>query len=806
MNFDTINLQYVSACAGSGKTTAALSTMINGVIRTGQKYILAQPTKELINSTLHRLSFQATGKPIKYRAITSDTNPQEVRSEFIKAVLAGEEDIILTTHATMLSCWKIAGKSKWHLIVDEIPSVDQSFEENLSMTWNDWTQHIMVEDNPDADGVLDVHVRPESMAIAEKWAYNKPNDSVIKVTQPFWQMAVNEAYELHVDRANWQRAGYQDTAYLTAHGTLAPIVFSGWEKVTIMGANFENSLMYRIWQRKGVTFAADTTIVVSAPTHSEKTGKRTRIKYLTENNWSKSLRNKIGMDKLTAALASHVHGDYIWVANNDVDDADWKLANGKRLKPITHGLNSYMHHTQAIFLAALNDTPAHFKWLQKMYGIEGGEVSEAKAQEAAYQMVMRTNLRMPDDDKQVTLIVADRRTADYLCSLLPGSKQDFIDLGIKELGKGQRTRNSVKPAKTATERSQEHRKREEARLKAVEQLGAVVQEVNGALHLTDVPINVSFEESIYSTTFAETQFKSWDEFKDLLHTVWQNTIAKKEDNLLMSGARFSADEKSETKKGLDAFVYSQVLQLDFDDSEMDPDLVAFMLSDIRHMTYNSFNNGRDGLFRFRVVIPLAAPVDREGYETLWDIMAERVRANSFTVGKEKSRKDRVSGLDVSKRTPASWMYMPSQAKVKANSYWSDNFGVSTAEVLNPVKFLKRTPVERPDYIEVSAVDNRDEKLKALMTAINAPRAMKSDALEADSAQRKRDQYAEKLSQRWLTEESAGNMLSGMIPRWLAERGFSREEINNWYNTNFMSRPGWQAHKSNWDKQIKKYVI
>src|SRR5690606_1420719 len=111
----------------------------------------------------------------------------------------------------------------------------------------------------------------------------------------------------------------------------------------------------------------------------------------------------------------------------------------------------------------LNDTPSHFAWMSKQWGIEPIELSRAKALEAAYQTIMRTNLREPHGTDEVRVIVPDRRTADYLCGLLPGSKQHFLDLGLEELGQSKRAIARTVPAKTNAERQRKKRIRDAER-------------------------------------------------------------------------------------------------------------------------------------------------------------------------------------------------------------------------------------------------------------------------------------------------------------------------------------------------------
>ncbi|WP_353404944.1 DEAD/DEAH box helicase [Brucella sp. NBRC 13694] len=769
MNFND-TFYYVSACAGSGKTTTAMQAIGKG-IRLGEKFIVAQPTKQLIENTVGNQRNRISLGNVNIAVITSDRFPNQTHSEFIKAVQDTSIDVIFTTHSTVMSCWKIAGKSNWNLIIDEVPNVDVPFHANLSLTWDDWMKHVRVEDADDSDSLL-VYPNVGSEDTVQKWAWNELDDDVIAVTQSFWEMLVNPNYRLSITKADWQTAGYEGAAKLHAHGTLLPSILQGWNRVSIMGANFEHSLLNIVWSNMGVDFQPDNAITVKNPKHTNKAGTRARIHYFTERNWSKYLRNQIGFHVIAEKLAEYIDGPHIWSANNDIEEYQWKAPKGTKLKPISHGLNSYINFDKAVYLAALNDTPAHAKWLQNNYGLALEEIGRAKAFEAAYQMVMRTNLRLEDGDKDVDIYVADRRTADYLCSLLPGSKQNFLDLKLKELGNSKRDLSRLQPAKSSSERKAESVAKRKKFKEEVSNISSLLMEMQNVMLTSEIGPMMSFEKSIHSTDIVTESFTSFDQIKDILEQMYALEYKSKDENLLITGATFSKSAESETQKGLDAFVMTQVLQLDFDDSELDPALACRLFSDIKHLAYNSYNNGRDGLFRYRMFFPLTQPVTIEVYQLLWDTLAERVIDAGYQVNKK--RKGKQSGLDLSKRTPVAWMYAPCQAASKKNSFWQPNW---EAEMMDPIKFIERAPAEEPEYVEAAPIDNRSQSVKDLLAQIHANKGNKSDALALQAEQRKRETAYERALDEWkVTPAGEGNAGFFKFGARLKSAGFDIAEI------------------------------
>ena len=760
-DFSHLHFNYLDACAGSGKTAAALKAIHHGTLQ-GRRYVLAQPTMDLIDATRQRA--EAVYADIQWRAITSRDHPGETHSEFIKAIKspALTAEVLIVTHATLLSCWQIIGKGNWMLVIDEIPGVDEFFKANLSLTWKIWTEHLEVSNNPSSDKILDVAIKNGSLAAAKTFATNAPSDEVIMVTQPLWKLLVNPAYTVNLHRSAYQTAGFNGIAQLQAHALLLPVVLEGWQRVTIMGANFKNSLLHMIWSNLGVTFEEDRYIKVAKGAHDKKAGGRCRIQYLTERIWSKELRNRIGIARITRALAAHIVNPHIWTANKDVPDSDWFIAGGTRLPAVSHGLNDFRGYDTAVFLAALNDMTSHFAWLEKVHGIDPLEVSRAKSLEAAYQMALRTNLREQGGTSEISIIVADRRTADYLCSLLPGAKLNFLDLGISELGNSLRDKPTKAPAKTPAERKRIDRDRKANRRAALEDLQTMLLQSKG--HLNPV---ITVEDSVFGAQVAAIEYQNWDKLKRDLYALWQNTVKDKHENMLMSGGVFSQKDTSLTIKGKDAFDYAQMIQLDFDDSEIDPSELKSLLHDIKHFSYNSYSNGKGGRLRYRTVIPLALPVDVDVYQLLWDMIADRLREAGYDVSSCSYTTGPSSGLDRTKRTPVSFFYLPAQAAQKTASFWVENWD---ANLLDPNKWIERAPQHDVDYVNVAPIGNAGAKLQKLREAIAAG--------NIDVTSRKAEKVSLAISEWRSTAAGQGNNGFYRFGCALRNAGCDRAELEN----------------------------
>src|SRR4029079_6147973 len=92
--------------------------------------------------------------------------------------------------------------------------------------------------------------------------------------------------------------------------------------------------------------------------------------------------------------------------------------------------NSYMDFDDMVFLSSLNPPPDHFRFLELQYGLGGNEVRAFTYLASAYQAIMRSSIRDPENRAPKRILVPDLDLAKYLQEVLPGSKIEKIDIGI----------------------------------------------------------------------------------------------------------------------------------------------------------------------------------------------------------------------------------------------------------------------------------------------------------------------------------------------------------------------------------------
>ena len=176
------------------------------------------------------------------------------------------------------------------------------------------------------------------------------------------------------------------------------------------------------------------------PTH-EHSDKIT-IKYSFQNAWSinKSKKNVIqagvqrnSLDVFADAVITEFRDqEFIWIANNAaVSVLRSKFGDNQNISSVSHGMNNHVNTHNVAFMAALNPSPAHQRFLQSI-GMTDEKIKNAKVHQNIYQAVMRTSIRNPDSTSDKTIIVPDLGSALYMQMKIPGAEIQQLDGGIEE--------------------------------------------------------------------------------------------------------------------------------------------------------------------------------------------------------------------------------------------------------------------------------------------------------------------------------------------------------------------------------------
>lgn len=257
MLYENITYHYVSAPAGSGKTYAAIRFAVEHA-RLGDKVIIAQPSKRCIAEWFGATQTYVEERPEKPIPVTRYDGDVCVEGQIVRSIDQHLEttgdggEVLFITHAALVRIADHPRVGEWHLIIDEIPAPDACFARHLPN--NHWllTQAITTTDHS-ADCV---RVVPADNDRLTDLALNKARDDIDAEFQAIAGCLISPHHEVFAIRENLQRTLDGETEsgryplYLFA--LLQPTVSQGFASVVIMGACFEESLLFILWASQGV--------------------------------------------------------------------------------------------------------------------------------------------------------------------------------------------------------------------------------------------------------------------------------------------------------------------------------------------------------------------------------------------------------------------------------------------------------------------------------------------------------------------------------------------------------------------------
>ena len=427
----------VSAPLASGKTTAAVE-FAGRAAQVGEKFIIAQPSINLINQSIRQ--FQERWPNLAVRAIHSETTNNVVRaiSDHTKASTTGE--VLFVTHAALMQSVYWHHRKDWHLIIDEAPQVFYHAEFTLPVNHDDLLPALEVEPY----NVRYSRLVPGDAALLEEIATNRRGDQVHALFQEFAAKLASNRWDLFVLNEQWERfqTGQITDGKLLVFGLIDPAIFGGFSTTTIMSANLECTAAYQYLVQCGHTFQPHKAIASKLRFTRHANGDLLAIHYAIEDgNWSKHKRDRqievagdsYSVNELIICGALDLFDDeqFVWLANKDIEGKDPFGGRGIRLPHTPHGLNSFQHVHNAAVLAALNPSPALYAFLDEVAHLNSDEVRRAVYHEAAYQAAGRISTRNLADHTPKRVVVADRAAAEALAELYPGA--DVVRLAFASL-------------------------------------------------------------------------------------------------------------------------------------------------------------------------------------------------------------------------------------------------------------------------------------------------------------------------------------------------------------------------------------
>lgn len=655
-------IRYASAPCGGGKTHKLVERATQHV-REGHNVLLLQPTKLLIEKTKVE-EFGRFSDPPPIKVFHGDTVGANVAHQLAQ-YLANPEDrphVVMATHQALPRIPFLPNASSWHLLIDEVPQVDREQAHIVPSTHPLLTDYIQVEQHDGVYGRV-VLTSPEDIRTL---ARNPDEDELLErfretanvLTIKHWRSFV------HVEHYHKLLAGKAKA--LNIHSVLMPSLVADFASVLVVGANIEDTGLFALWSKMGVTFIRDDEFLEGLRYRTHTNGHLAKIHFALDRNWSRHLLEQStdgvpNLDRLRdAARVVIQERDFLWQANKSVSNNFFKGA-GQRLPNNPLGLNEFDTVHDVVFLSALNPTPAHAKFLQSR-GLSSEEIERQGYCGVAYQAVMRTSLRGPNDTTPKNIIVPDERLASYLAKMLAGATVLKMDTGIADQpNKGGRPRvHQDNAEKLRRRRTKEAKKR--AELLAEVFTARKPQDVSDddcspsdsvmCRNETSISLyrgSVSQDQHFWATIFSNIKSStpeaylscaSPEYFAEAMAVAHGRVIEAKASNPLFSPAIFDPTRSQTSNRGRDNILYLQNIVLDFENGDLHPTTIPDLFPDLQLIVTNSYGHTSDAP-RFRVIMLTSSMIGPAPYEALWDAVAD---CETLATRNRQSRRPSSRGL------------------------------------------------------------------------------------------------------------------------------------------------------------------
>jgi hypothetical protein len=609
-------------------------------------------------------------------------------------------DLLFLTHAGFLRTPHWHRADTWNLFIDEVMEIAYHRKFRLKKYRGLLIDLFRVGPSRHERYAL---LEPRSLAALDAALAEMEEDEIYEHFADFIWRLRHDHWRLYVDHEEFSRFQHGESCILEVHGLLAPSVFEPFASVTIMGANLADSIMYKYFAREGCTFSSHAAINNALRYQAHSNGSRLLIKYLTENKWSKTLRNRglhapsgesdaaesicdVYMDLCQREARRHSPVPPLWIGNNDIRDEDF---DGKRLKNIPHGMNNCTAHAVCCVFSALNPPQAHRMFLQDMCGMTEREVRRALLTQTAYQACGRGILRDPDSTGTFLLIVPDRDTAEDIAQYYPECRIEKLISDIEEPKTGRPSKYRSDDERAAAKQEQTRISQRRRRVRKNSLYDSVISDRNGSpADVRHRLVHVLHEwaesapETRGTSAFAYSRWLSKSDRTGqgcTIHETTADLVAElrrrqdivrvcKEAASLICPTLFAErltlpDHLAALGISIDGPIRTKVnaigcrgLWLDIEHGDMSPEDFARVFPDLQFIAYSSWSHTPEAP-RYRIAVPSTQFVPAEVQALLLHTIVDRLEAAGWCDALGDGKKH---GVDVGKLHEAAMFYLPSQ--------------------------------------------------------------------------------------------------------------------------------------------------
>lgn len=461
----------VSAPAGSGKTYAAIGHAIQ-LAQNGQKVLIAQPSIPLITQT--EADLRAHPGNVQVEKIVSQPGTYNKTSVLARILdhmqktdpFKGE---VLLISQEALGRLPDAYRKHWHLIVDELPQAFTSHEMNMAKSHAFVTSHLKLDDALSA-AIPDVMVVEASdVGALRDLSENKTKDRAFALFKDLVDDVLNEDKLVCVNAADYAElvSGSGKRRDISFYSFQKSEYVKGFQSVTMMGANFDDTEIAHIWSRlDSVEWKPHPVIGQNLRYQTHTNGHRLTIKYLIQGNWSQAFADKphenaIILDAVCTVMEQELGDDFLWQSNKKHEDRVFE--EGVKLPQVVHGINhpKFVKRHGVALVKAINHSSGSAAFL-KAIGFTAEELKVTVQYQNEYQAMMRCSLRDPRATEPVTVCVVSEGSAKWLQARFPGSTVKQVVSLIPEPGTVGAPKKAV--TKSGAERKWDTVERSKARI------------------------------------------------------------------------------------------------------------------------------------------------------------------------------------------------------------------------------------------------------------------------------------------------------------------------------------------------------
>ncbi|MDU1653543.1 MAG: DEAD/DEAH box helicase family protein [Leclercia adecarboxylata] len=384
--------KYVSAECGSGKTTA-LCKIINNLLNTKgstEKFIIVQNTQKLATDTAKNFD--------DCKLIISDLMPKgkNVINTVLDFLKMQAERVLIISDKTffkiptdMLKGWQI-----WLDDVTNFHSFKNVNDDNHCI--KETIYHGFLVDHEVVDEKTEKYLTAKKKLVK--------GDLMNKIAQELSVITENDIFIMNKD--------YFDNPEKVQLSIL------GWKDlskylglpVTFMGANFENSLIYKAKPEIFEQITLDDLQQRKTPL-----SERLKVYYFSENiklskTWKERNPNQLQRvyDYLSKTLEGH---EYYWTNNNSDKQ---KLHKDYRISPDARGHNDYKDRHVCVWLASMRPDDTEAKLCELLLKIKGEDIHQAREYESLHQFALRGVSRQFNSTEKQIVFVFDKWQAESL--------------------------------------------------------------------------------------------------------------------------------------------------------------------------------------------------------------------------------------------------------------------------------------------------------------------------------------------------------------------------------------------------------